>query len=190
MSYKSKLINYSFLILLVLPFYNCENQKGKIESANIDLLQYVDPFIGTGFHGHTFPGAVMPNGMVQLSPDTKLNGWDASSGYHYDDNTIYGFSHTHLSGTGIGDMGDILMLPFTGDITKKPVATFDKSDEKASAGLYTVAFNNYNVKAELTATTRVGMHRYTFNKKSNNHISCRFKLCKSKLIYFPQSQFS
>ena len=78
------------------------------------LVDFVDPFIGTDFHGHTFPGATVPFGMVQLSPDTRLLGWDACAGYHYSDSSIIGFSHTHLSGTGIGDYGDILFMPFTG----------------------------------------------------------------------------
>src|SRR5450432_3491456 len=85
-------------------------------SAQQSLTQYVDPFIGTGGHGHTFPGATMPFGMVQLSPDTRLTGWDGCSGYHYSDNVIYGFSHTHLSGTGISDYGDILLMPTVGDV--------------------------------------------------------------------------
>src|SRR6267143_1927282 len=83
--------------------------------AQRDLRQYVDPFIGTGGHGHTFPGATMPFGMVQLSPDTRLSGWDGCSGYHYSDHIIYGFSHTHLSGTGISDYGDILLMPTVGE---------------------------------------------------------------------------
>ena len=86
-----------------------------------DEIKYVDPFIGTGFHGHTFPGATRPFAMVQVSPDTHIMGWDASSGYHYDDREIYGFSHTHLSGTGIGDLGDVALLPFSGGDSIKPV---------------------------------------------------------------------
>src|SRR6185312_10982587 len=86
-----------------------------VTSAQQNLTQYVDPFIGTGGHGHTFPGATMPFGMVQLSPDTRLSGWDGCSGYHYSDNIIYGFSHTHLSGTGISDYGDILLMPVAGE---------------------------------------------------------------------------
>ena len=102
--------------------------------------------------------------MVQLSPDTRLPGWDASSGYHYSDSTIYGFSHTHLSGTGIGDMGDILFLPFTGSVQDTLIGKFKKTSEKAKVGYYQVTLNNYAVKAELTATTRTGMHRYSFPK--------------------------
>src|SRR5437773_10905131 len=79
-----------------------------------NLIKYVDPFIGTGGHGHTFPGPTLPFGMVQLGPDTRLSGWDGASGYHHDDRFIYGFSHTHLSGTGVGDYGDVLLLPGTG----------------------------------------------------------------------------
>ena len=127
-----------------------------------DLLEYVDPFIGTGFHGHTFPGPVLPYGMVQPGPDTRLNGWDACSGYHHDDSTLYGFSHTHLSGTGIGDMGDVLILPFTGEGQGKPLAVFSKSREEAAPGYYAVSFDNFDVRAELTATTRVGFHRYRY----------------------------
>ena len=108
--------------------------------------------------------------MVQLGPDTKLNGWDASSGYHNDDSTIYGFSHTHLSGTGIGDMGDVLLLPFTSDNDEKPVATFNKDDEHAEVGSYSVKFNNYKVKAELTVTERVGIHKYTFEEDAKNRL--------------------
>ncbi len=153
------------VILLISVFIgqSCSEKGEKTNSTETDLLQYVNPFIGTGFHGHTFPGPVMPHGMVQLSPDTKLNGWDASSGYHYDDSTIYGFSHTHLSGTGIGDMGDILLLPFTGETKEKPVATFDKEDEHSKVGYYSVKFNNYDVKAELAVTKRVGIHQYHYS---------------------------
>lgn len=138
-------------------------------SHKVDL---VDPFIGTGGHGHTFPGATVPYGMVQLSPDTRLNGWDACSGYHSSDPAILGFSHTHLSGTGIGDYGDILFMPTTGvqplaqGTAEAPDAGYCSAKvpgtEHASPGYYTVTLKDYNVKAELTATTRAGMHRYTF----------------------------
>ena len=127
--------------------------------------QYVDPFIGTGGHGHTYPGAIVPHGMVQLSPDTRLDGWDGCSGYHYSDNYIYGFTHTHLSGTGCSDYGDILLMPMTGDPSpdnKKYGSHFSHADEKASAGYYSVKLTDNNILAELTTTTRVGFHRYTF----------------------------
>ncbi len=142
-------------------------------SCSEDYTQYVNLFIGTGGHGHTYPGATVPNGMVQLSPDTRMMGWDACSGYHYSDNTIIGFSHTHLSGTGIGDYGDILLMPQTGtpytqqgseDLSEKGYrSAFSHDNEQASPGYYSVVMDN-GIKAELTATTRVGMHRYSFPK--------------------------
>jgi len=143
------------------------------------LTDHVDVFIGTGGHGHTYPGAVVPHGMKQLSPDTRTVGWDACSGYHYNDTNTIGFSHTHLSGTGIPDLGDVLFLPYTGELKKVaqyrhndglPVqedtprfgSSFSHEDEKALPGYYSVILKDYNVKAELTATTRAGFHRYTF----------------------------
>ena len=159
------------LLMSFIFIISCGRKEIKQTESRVDLLNYVDPFIGTGLHGHTFPGPVMPHGMVQLSPDTKLNGWDSASGYHYEDSTIYGFSHTHLSGTGIGDMGDILLLPFTGTRPeKKPIATFDKKDEKAKVGSYAVKFNNYNVSAELATTKRVGIHQYTFEGEDEKRV--------------------
>jgi predicted alpha-1,2-mannosidase len=141
-------------------------------AAQQGLTQYVDPFIGTGGHGHTFPGATMPFGMVQLSPDTRLTGWDSCAGYHYSDNIIYGFSHTHLSGTGISDYSDILLMPTVGDVyldalvdgkTDKGYASpFSHHTETARPGYYSVRLNKGNILAELTVTNRAGLHRYTF----------------------------
>src|ERR1051325_7369931 len=132
----------------------------RVQSQN--NTQYVDPMIGTGGHGHTFPGATVPFGMVQLSPDTKVDGsWDGCSGYHYSDSVIYGFSHTHLSGTGCSDYGDILLMPMTGEPSldeKIYSSSFSHSNEKATAGYYSVKLDDDQVLAELTATTRVGMH--------------------------------
>ena len=122
-------------------------------------IDSVDPFIGTGFHGHTYPGATAPYGAVQLSPDTRKGNWDACSGYHYSDSTLMGFSHTHLSGTGCIDLGDILFRPSL----QTPLA-FSHSDEKASPGYYSVNLKEAGVLAELTTTPHVGIHRYT-NKK-------------------------
>ena len=132
-------------------------------AAQQDLTRYVDPFIGTGGHGHTFPGASMPFGMVQLSPDARLTGWDGCSGYHYSDDVIYGFSHTHLSGTGISDYGDILLMPTVGDagITRDYAVGFSHNSEHASPGYYSVRLYN-TVLVELTATLRAGIHRYTY----------------------------
>jgi len=102
------------LIFLVIVLFGCSQQKEKPTNQQ-DNTKYVNTFIGTGGHGHTFPGATTPYGMVQLSPDTRTLGWDACGGYHFTDSTIIGFSHTHLSGTGISDLGDILFMPFTGE---------------------------------------------------------------------------
>ncbi|MGC2234637.1 MAG: GH92 family glycosyl hydrolase [Pyrinomonadaceae bacterium] len=137
-----------------------------------DFTQYVNPFVGTGGHGHTFPGATVPFGMVQLSPDTRIDDWDGSSGYHYSDSVIYGFSHTHLSGTGIPDYCDILFAPTigqteffakSGDVGENGYAsTFSHTNEKAEAGYYSVRLDEGDILAEMTATERVGFHRYTF----------------------------
>jgi putative alpha-1,2-mannosidase len=127
--------------------------------AQQDLTRYVNPFIGTGGHGHTFPGAIVPYGMVQLSPDTRLTGWDGCSGYHYSDSKIYGFSHTHLSGTGISDYGDILLTPTVG---RNYSGHFQHRNETATPGYYSVKLDDENILVELTTTVRAGMHRYTF----------------------------
>jgi predicted alpha-1,2-mannosidase len=130
-----------------------------------DLVQYVNPFIGTGGHGHTYPGATLPFGMVQLSPDTRLDGWDGCSGYHFTDSVVYGFSHTHLNGTGVSDYGDILFMPFTGSPTFRQqdyAAAFEKTSERATPGYYTVRLRDSGILAELTASLRTGVHRYTF----------------------------
>jgi predicted alpha-1,2-mannosidase len=132
------------------------------------LVDYVDPFIGTGGHGHTFPGAVVPFGMVQLSPDNGRSDWDWCSGYHFSDNHIAGFSHTHLSGTGIGDWLDISVMPLLYPLRDESAdikATFNHTNEKASPGYYSVQLDN-QIKAELTATERVGYHRYHFPNQS------------------------
>jgi predicted alpha-1,2-mannosidase len=142
-------------------------------SAQIkDYTHYVNPFIGTGGHGHTFPGATVPFGMVQLSPDTRRDDWDGSSGYHYSDDIIYGFSHTHLSGTGIPDYCDILFMPTLGafELDAKAgdksvngyASKFTHANERAEPGYYSVKLDDDNIFAELTATARVGLHRYTF----------------------------
>ncbi|HXB38892.1 MAG TPA: GH92 family glycosyl hydrolase [Bacteroidia bacterium] len=133
-----------------------------------DNSQFVKPMVGTGGHGHTFPGAVVPFGMVQLSPDTRNDGsWDGCSGYHHGDSLIYGFSHTHLSGTGCSDYGDILLMPImknpTWDRQNYPAYFFHKN-EKVSAGYYSVKFNDDPITTELTTTARVGFHKYTFGK--------------------------
>ena len=134
-------------------------------SQPANFTAWVNPFIGTGGHGHTYPGASMPFGMMQLSPDTRLEGWDGCSGYHYSDSLIYGFSHTHLSGTGIADYCDILLMPFTGEVQWKNsgyASPFSHKNEKASPGYYEVLLDKNNIKAALTTSVRSGMHRYRF----------------------------
>lgn len=130
-----------------------------------DYTPLVDPFIGTGGHGHTYPGAVVPFGMVQLSPDTRLTGWDGCSGYYYTDTVVYGFSHTHLSGTGIADYCDVLFTPTTGQPGFRDTdntSGFKKKNEIATPGYYRTKLDKYNINVELTASNRVGVHRYTF----------------------------
>ncbi|HMS09116.1 MAG TPA: GH92 family glycosyl hydrolase, partial [Pyrinomonadaceae bacterium] len=144
-----------------------------------DYTRWVNPFIGTGGHGHTFPGATVPFGMVQLSPDTRIDNWDGSSGYHYSDDVIYGFSHTHLSGTGIPDGADILFMPTSFD-PKMPEGgrsitegryhqNFSHANERAEPGFYGVKLDD-SISVELTATTRVGFHRYRFPAGSTQRV--------------------
>src|SRR5688500_14384188 len=146
---------------------------GTSSFSQINLTRYVDPFIGTGFHGHVFLGANVPFGAVQLGPVNISEGWDWCSGYHYSDSTIIGFSHTHLSGTGIGDLGDILIIPVTGNVLPEKqnyFSLFSHNEEIARAGFYSVHLNRYDIKAELTATNRVGFHQYTFPESDNAQI--------------------
>jgi len=132
--------------------------------------KYVNPFIGTTATGHTFPGATVPFGMVQLSPETGNFGWDYCSGYRYEDSTITGFAHTHLSGTGGIDLGDVLFYPFQGKTPEHFVSKFSHANEKASPGYYAVTLNGSGIKAELTASPHTGLHRYTFAGKEPAHI--------------------
>ncbi len=132
--------------------------------------KYVNPFIGTTATGHTFPGATVPFGMVQLSPETGNFGWDYCSGYRYEDSTITGFAHTHLSGTGGIDLGDVLFFPFQGKTPQHFVSKFSHANEKASPGYYAVTLDNDGIKAELTASPHTGLHRYIFNGEAQAHI--------------------
>lgn len=155
-------------LLLLGVAYSCA------PSLDTDYASYVNPFIGTGGHGHTYPGVIVPNGMIQPGPDTRIYEWDACSGYYYADSTINGFSHTHLSGTGCGDYGDILLMPTTGIQDYYPTgkasqqmayaSAFSHDNEIAQPGYYSVFLDRYKVKAEITATKRVAIHRYTFPK--------------------------
>lgn len=130
-----------------------------------DLARFVDPTIGSGAHGHVFVGANVPFGGVQLGPTNISQGWDWTSGYHASDNTVIGFAHTHLSGTGIGDKGDIHFMPmtgFNGNSEREYLSSYDREREVAQAGYYSTFLEKYGITAELTATTRTGFHRYTF----------------------------
>ena len=175
-----KIQNY-VLIFGFLALLGCEEKaESDIFLEQTAAYDLVNPFIGTGGHGHTYPGATLPFGMVQLSPDTRLEGWDGCSGYHNTDSIIYGFSHTHLSGTGVGDYGDVLLMPTFGAIqfdngSKSGVengyaSTFSKATEKASPGFYQVNLEEYDIDIRLTATTRVGIHEYTFNRGGNSNL--------------------
>lgn len=179
-------------------FTSCETQNkeaGTTEAAPVieqrDLVQFVDPMIGTAKMGHTYPGATAPFGSIQLSPDTDTipyavqgqynpDVYKYCAGYQYDDTTIVGFSHTHFSGTGHSDLGDFLLMPTVGELQLNPGtesdpssgyrSTFSHDNENAEAGYYSVLLEDYNIKAELTATTRVGMHQYTFPESDQAHI--------------------
>ncbi len=163
-----------FLLLLVMAgMMACTGKKD-------DISQYVDPLIGTGGHGHVYPGATLPFGMVQISPDTRKDSWDGCSGYHYSDKTIMGFSHTHLSGTGVGDYGDIRFMPTVGKVQLSPGTEedpasgyrshFSHSEEEAEPGFYEVELEDYDIEAELTCTRRTGFHEYEFPETDSANI--------------------
>jgi predicted alpha-1,2-mannosidase len=163
-------------IIIILPFclpvFSTEAAPPPVDEAL--------PMVGTGGHGHTYPGATVPFGFVQLSPDTRTQGWDACSGYHYSDTNILGFSHTHLSGTGGIDLGEVLILPFTGPIAgsngdvslsaERFKSPFSHDRELAQPGYYRVMLDKYNIQAELTASAHCGLHRYTFPASDDSHI--------------------
>jgi len=158
------------IILAAAVFSGCQ----KSQPAPEPFTTFVNPLIGTSGHGHTFPGATVPFGMVQLSPDTYNEGWDWCAGYHYSDNSIMGFSHTHLSGTGRGELLDVLLMPTIGGVQFEPGtrenpdggyrSRFSHQSEIAKPGYYSVMLDDYQIKAELTATKRAGFHRYSFGK--------------------------
>ncbi len=159
-----------------------------ISCNNINTpIKYVNTFIGTGGHGHTYPGVSLPFGMMQLSPDTRLEGWDGCGGYHYTDSIIYGFSHTHLSGTGISDYGDVLLMPTSGEVnlsngviesknSNKQInelgysSKFSHNNEKSEPGYYQVFLEDYDINVELTTSLRSGIHKYSYSKKDNANL--------------------
>ena len=177
MMFKRSLLAYA-VILSSVGLTGCNEDDSAVTSitatpADNTFTRYVNPMIGTGADGHTFPGAVVPGGMVQLSPDTEMEGWGSAAGYFDHGKAteipVYGFSHTHLSGTGITDLGDILVLPFTNK-ESATYNTFDKVNETAKAGYYQVKLNRGDITAELTTTARVGYHKYTFPREATPFI--------------------
>lgn len=178
---KKNILCLSILIASFTTAFSQVKQKTPTKKATVKYTNYVDPLIGTGFHGHVFVGANVPFGAVQLGPTNISEGWDWSSGYHISDSTIVGFQHTHLSGTGIGDLGDISFMPTTGKLIvnrgrpgdlqdKNYYSLFDRKDELVKPGFYKVKLQRYNVGVRLTATNRVGFHEYTFPQSSKSHI--------------------
>ncbi|MBN2571646.1 MAG: GH92 family glycosyl hydrolase, partial [Ignavibacteriales bacterium] len=163
-----------FILNFLLSGLYCQTEN------SMNFTDYVNPFLGTGGHGHTYPGASLPFGMIQLSPDTRLEGWDGCSGYHYSDSVIYGFTHTHLSGTGVLDYGDILLMPTIGKVNfgngfvsghKNGYSSkFSHNNERAKPGYYSVILDDYGINVELTVTERAGMHKYIFPKSDNANI--------------------
>ena len=170
----------SIIGIAIFLFVACAGPAAKVVQEE-RLTDSVDPFIGTGDHGHTYPGAAFPFGQIQLSPDNGTQGWDWCSGYHYSDSIIAGFSHLHLSGTGIGDLADISFLPVTSDVTFKEgeknnefvsryAGKYKHNQEVAKAGYYSVILKNSGIKAEFTVTERAGLHRYTFPEGGENNL--------------------
>lgn len=175
----SRVAKNSAFVALVLSSFNLQIAQAETpaEAISTSPVNYVDPMIGTGGLVHMYPGATVPFGMVQISPDTPERGWAGTSGYHYKENTIWGFSQTHLSGTGIGGLGDVLVMPMVGEVALEPgtpgkgySSHFSHDKEEASPGYYCVYLDNPGVSAELTATTRCGHHRYTFPAADDAHI--------------------
>ncbi len=176
---KTSIKNTITLFALIVILLGCNSTNQTIK--NNDLAKYIDPYIGTDDHGHVFMGANVPFGAVQVGPTNYIKGWDWCSGYHYSDSIITGFSQTHLSGTGIGDLGDVLITPYTGDLKTTPgtpenpmsgySSKYTHEREEAKAGYYSVDLLTYNIKAELTATERTAFHKYTFPASKNAHIA-------------------
>ncbi|CAM1364671.1 GH92 family glycosyl hydrolase [Tenacibaculum xiamenense] len=162
----------------IIGFIQCKNEK--LTTVSESYVNHVDPFIGTGGHGHTYPGATVPFGMLQVSPDNGISGWDWCSGYHYSDSLTIGFSHLHLSGTGIGDLADIRLMPvnkkvnMAAEIRKRDDVPYKSryyhGMEKAIPGYYSVYLNDYNIKAELTSSQRTAFHKYTYNENDDQTV--------------------
>lgn len=167
-------INTLLAIILLISVNSCKKETSDIPIIINSVTEYVNPFIGTGGHGHTYPGATVPFGMLQVSPDNGVSDWDWCSGYHYSDSITIGFSHLHLSGTGIGDLTDIRLMPINKKVDlSTPVnsrddipykSSYSHNQENASAGYYSVVLKDHNIKAELTSGLRTAYHKYTYAK--------------------------
>ena len=188
-----KLHFYSFILIIFLIISCDTNFVISKAKKDKELISYVNPFIGTGGHGHTYPGATMPFGMMQLSPDTRLEGWDGCSGYHYSDTEIYGFSHTHLSGTGVSDYGDILLMPTNKQVFNNGAdgkegykSKFSHDKEIAEPGFYKVHLDDTNIDVKLTVSKRSGIHSYQFPSAENQFVILdllhRDKVLDAKII--------
>src|ERR1044072_4438355 len=161
-------LRIQFSVKLTLVFMLAVSSR----SFSQNVLTYVDPFVGSGAHGHVFVGASVPFGAVQVGPNNFYKGWDWCSGYNYRDSMLIGFAQTHLSGTGIGDLGDVLIMPYTGsaktstgsqaDPTSGYGSHYSHAHETARPGYYAVKLEDHNIQVELTASERVGFHKYTF----------------------------
>ncbi len=171
-----KLKLFSAFLFFAITLISCSKKEKPFRPTD-----FVDPFIGTSYHGHVFLGANVPFGAIQVGPTNIVKGWDWCSGYHYSDSVLIGFSQLHLSGTGIGDLGDVLISPYTGTLKTSPgtqenpgmgyASKYSHADEKAQAGYYSVLLKDYKIKAELTASERVAFHKYTFPAATQAHIS-------------------
>jgi len=165
-----------FLILTItLSLVSCKKNEKESKLDQVSKVKYVNPFIGTAGHGHTYPGATVPFGMLQVSPDNGISKWDWCSGYHYSDSITIGFSHLHLSGTGIGDLADVRLMPINKkvNLTKEVKSrddipyksTYSHLNETAKPGYYSVDLKDFNIKTELTSSLRAANHKYTFDKE-------------------------
>jgi predicted alpha-1,2-mannosidase len=166
----SRILSIFLTLISILIMFNSCSEDDQITSKT-NYTRFVNPFIGTSGTGHTYPGATLPFGFVQLSPQTGNGSWEYVSGYQYTDTLVEGFAHTHLSGGGIADLGDVLMLPYNDERTIKNFAVhFSKKEEKASPGYYSSLLTNDHIRVELTTTERTGFHRYTFQKGGDSHV--------------------
>ena len=163
------------LLAVSLSLLSCTNKGSSEVDAGGDYTQYVNPFIGTAFTGHTFPGATFPLGFMQPGPETGNYSWDYCSGYFYDDDRINGFSQNRLNGTGIVDLGDLLIQPFSGDVREDLSSRFNKSSEKATPGYYGVELTDNEVKVEVTTSPHVAFHRYTYNTQKEANVLTDFQ---------------